>query len=165
MKKTGLFVLLLASAAWAPNGSDANSFEAPQGLRRPASAFPPSACNATMLTCIAPDSSANRSCRTQLRAGACRPEHDEIHPWRHHLSRGTGYSAGASTRLCAPCATSTSMKCFPGKRTVERNRQPYEEVGRVKSLTPATKPRSARSSMPVTADRAIPQFHSQKSSP
>ena len=40
MKKTGLFVLLLAPAAWAQSGSDANSFEAPQGTSPTSFSFP-----------------------------------------------------------------------------------------------------------------------------
>lgn len=40
MKKTGLFVMLLATAAWAQTGADGNAVEAPQGTSPTSATFP-----------------------------------------------------------------------------------------------------------------------------
>ncbi len=60
-------------------------------------------------------------------------DHDQVHPRRHHLSTGTGYTAGAEYEVVRALRDVNEYEMFPGqKKLLKETGQPYEEVGRVK---------------------------------
>ena len=91
MKKTGLFVLLLATAAWAQTARTLILADAPQGTAPTSASFPTQRvqtptyadlyCAGFISKQILPDANF-------VAGGLQTPDHDEIHPWRHDLSEG-----------------------------------------------------------------------------
>ncbi len=121
MKKTGLFVLLLATAAWAQSGLPTL---APPTLRRELS--PTSASFPTMrvqtptyadLYCAGFISKQILPDANFIAGGLQTPTTTKFTRGDMIYLAGTGYTARArSMRSCARCAMSTNMKCIPGRR-------------------------------------------------
>ena len=137
MKKTGLFVLLLATAAWAQSG-DTKPPPIRRELRRRQPAFPPSGFRRPPTpTCIALDSSANRSCLTPTmwRVVCRRPSTTKFTRGDMIYLQGTGYTAGAEYEIVRALRDINEYEMYPGeKKLLKETGQPYEEVGRVKII-------------------------------
>jgi len=107
MKKTGLFVLMLATAAWAQSGSaDGNSADAPQGTSPTSASFPTMRvqtptyadlyCAGFISKQILPDANF-------VAGGLQTPTTTKFTRGDMIYLEGTGFSAARSTRSCARC--------------------------------------------------------------
>ncbi len=137
MKKTGLLVLLLATAAWAQSG-DSAAPEAPQGTVPTTESFPTQRvqtptysdlyCAGFISKHILPDAN--------FVAGGLQT------PTTTHFTRGDivylqggGYTAGAEYEVIRALRDINEYETFPGeKKLLKEAGQPYEEVGRVKVI-------------------------------
>jgi hypothetical protein len=146
MKKTGLFMLLLATAAWAQSGSDADSFEAPQGTSPTAVSFPTQRvqtptyadlyCAGFISRQILPDAS-------YVAGGLQTPNTTKFTRGDIVYLKGTGYTTGAEYEM------------FPGqKKLLKETGQAYEEIGRVKIVD--TRNRTAIGQIEYSCDAADP---------
>lgn len=137
MKKTGLFLLLLATAAWAQNNADANA-EAPQGTVPTSVSFPvervqtPSYadiyCAGFISKQILPDANF-------IAGGLETPSTTKFTRGDTIYLQGTGYTAGAEYEIVRALRDVNEYEMFPGqKKLLKETGQPYEEVGRVKII-------------------------------
>jgi hypothetical protein len=158
MKKTGLFVLLLATAAWAQNGSDANSFEAPQGTSPSSVSFPTQRvqtptyadlyCAGFISKQILPDANF-------VAGGLQTPNTTKFTRGDIIYLEGTGYSAGAEYEIVRALRDVNEYEMFPGqKKLLKETGQPYEEVGRVKIID--TRNKTAIGQIEYSCDGADP---------
>jgi hypothetical protein len=140
MKKTGLFVLLLATAAWAQSGSGAeqNSGDTPQGTSPTSSSFPTMRvqtptyadlyCAGFISRQILPDANF-------VAGGLQTPTTTKFTRGDMIYLEGTGYSAGAEYEVVRALRDVNEYETFPGqKKLLKETGQPYEEVGRVKVI-------------------------------
>src|ERR1035437_649007 len=143
MKKKGLFVLLLATAAWAQNGSDANSFEAPQGTSPSSVSFPTQRvqtptyadlyCAGFISKQILPDAN-------YVAGGLQTPTTTKFTRGDMIYLHGTGYSAGAEYEIVRALRDVNEYEMYPGQaKLLKETGQPYEEVGRVKIVDTRSK--------------------------
>jgi hypothetical protein len=135
MKKTGLLMLLLATAAWAQSGADANA-EAPQGTSPTSNSFPTERvqtptyadlyCAGFISKQILPDAN-------YVAGGLQTPTTTKFTRGDLVYLQGTGYSAGAEFEIVRALRDVNEYEMFPGqKRLLKETGQPYEEVGRIK---------------------------------
>jgi len=140
MKKTGLFVLLLATAAWAQSGSgaDQNSADAPQGTSPTSTSFPTQRvqtptyadlyCAGFISKQILPDANF-------VAGGLQTPTTTKFTRGDMIYLEGTGYSAGAEYEVVRALRDVNEYETFVGqKKLLKETGQPYEEVGRVKII-------------------------------
>ncbi|HME35867.1 MAG TPA: hypothetical protein VKF84_11560 [Candidatus Sulfotelmatobacter sp.] len=143
MKKTGLFVLLLATAAWAQNGADGNSADAPQGTSPTSASFPTMRvqtptyadlyCAGFISKQILPDANF-------VAGGLQTPTTTKFTRGDMIYLKGTGYSAGAEYEIVRALRDVNEYETFAGQRKLlKETGQPYEEVGRVKILDTRSK--------------------------
>ena len=136
MKKTGLFVLLLATAAWSQGGSDANSADAPQGTSPTTASFPTLRmqtptyadlyCAGFISKQILPDANF-------VAGGLQTPSTTKFTRGDLVYLQGTGYSAGAEYEIVRALRDVNEYEMFPGqKKLLKETGQTYQEVGRVK---------------------------------
>ena len=136
MKKTGLFVLLLATASWAQSGADASSAEAPQGTSPTPASFPTMRvmtptyadlyCAGFISKQILPDANF-------VAGGLQTPTTTKFTRGDIVYLQGTGYSSGAEYEIVRALRDIDEYEMFPGQRKLlKETGQPYEEVGRVK---------------------------------
>ena len=139
MKKTGLFVLLLATAAWAQSGSaDQNSADIPQGTSPTSSSFPTMRvqtptyadlyCAGFISKQILPDAN-------YVAGGLQTPTTTKFNRGDIIYLHGTGYAAGAEYEIIRALHDVNEYEMFPGQaKLLKQTGQPYEEVGRVKVI-------------------------------
>src|SRR6202046_4128648 len=143
MKKTGLFVLLLATAAWAQNGSDANSFEAPQGTSPTTNSFPSERVQTPTyadLYCAGFINKQTLPDANYVAGGLQTPTTTKFTRGDMIYLQGTGYSAGAEYEIVRALRDVNEYEMFPGqKKLLKETGQPYEEVGRVKIIDTRSK--------------------------
>jgi hypothetical protein len=143
MKKTGLFVLLLATAAWSQSGSDATSTETPQGTAPVTASFPTERvqtptyadlyCAGFISKQILPDAN-------YVAGGLQTPSTTKFTRGDIIFLQGTGYSAGAEYEIVRALRDVNEYEMFPGqKKLLKETGQPYEEVGRVKVVDTRSK--------------------------
>ena len=136
MKKTGLFVLLLATAAWAQTGADGNAVEAPQGTSPTTATFPTMRvqtptyadlyCAGFISKQILPDANF-------VAGGLQTPTTTKFTRGDMIYLEGTGYSAGAEYEIVRALKDVNEYEMYPGEaKLMKETGQPYEEVGRVK---------------------------------
>ena len=134
MKKTGLFVLLLATAAWAQSGTEASAD--PQGTSSTTNSFPTLRvqtptyadlyCAGFISRQILPDAN-------YVAGGLQTPTTTKFTRGDLIYLKGTGYSAGAEYEIVRALRDVNEYEMFPGQRKLlKATGQPYEEVGRVK---------------------------------
>ena len=134
MKKTGLFVLLLATAAWAQSGADASAD--PQGTAATTSSFPTLRvqtptyadlyCAGFISKQILPDANF-------VAGGLQTPTTTKFTRGDMIYLQGTGYSAGAEYEIVRALRDVNEYEMYPGQaKLLKETGQPYEEVGRVK---------------------------------
>jgi hypothetical protein len=143
MKKTGLFVLLLATAAWSQSGSDATSTETPQGTAPVTASFPTERvqtptyadlyCAGFISKQILPDAN-------YVAGGLQTPSTTKFTRGDIIYLQGTGYSAGAEYEIVRALRDVNEYEMYPGeKKLLKETGQPYEEVGRVKVVDTRSK--------------------------
>ncbi len=136
MKKTGLFVLLLATAAWAQSSADGNATDIPQGTSPTSASFPTERvqtptyadlyCAGFISKQILPDAN-------YVAGGLQTPTTTKFTRGDIVYLQGTGYSAGAEYEIVRELRDVNEYEMFPGqKKLLKETGQPYEEVGRVK---------------------------------
>ena len=136
MKKTGLLVLLFATAAWAQTGADGSAAETPQGTAPTTASFPTERiatptysdlyCAGFISKQILPDANF-------VAGGLQTPTTTKFTRGDLVYLHGTGYSAGAEFEIVRALRDVNEYEVFPGQRKLlKETGQPYEEVGRVK---------------------------------
>jgi hypothetical protein len=134
MKKTGLFVLLLATATWAQTGTEAAAD--PQGTSPTANSFPTMRvqtptysdlyCAGFISKQILPDAN-------YVAGGLQTPTTTKFTRGDLIYLQGTGYTTGAEYEIVRALRDINEYETFPGqKKLLKETGQPYEEVGRVK---------------------------------
>jgi hypothetical protein len=158
MKKTGLFVLLLATACWAQSGTDASSTEAPGGTAPTTNSFPVERvqtptyadlyCAGFINKQILPDANF-------VAGGLQTPTTTHFTRGDMIYLRGTGYSAGAEYEIVRALRDVNEYEMFPGqKKLLKETGQPYEEVARVKIID--TRSKSAIAQIEYACDGVAP---------
>jgi len=153
MKKTGLLVLLLASAAWAqdaqqmPTSSstvpDLSTVQAPEGTSPTTRSFPveriPTPTYAD-LYCAGFISRQSLPDANYIAGGLETPTTTKFNRGDIVYLKGAGYSAGAEYEIVRALKDVNEYEMFPGqKRLLKETGQPYEEVGRVKIIDTRSK--------------------------
>ena len=137
MKKTGLFVLLLAAAAWAQT-TDPSTFQAPEGTSPTSNSFPiervPTPtyadvyCAGFISKHILPDANF-------IVGGLHTPTTTHFMRGDIVYLRGNGYTNGAEYEIVRALRDTNEYETFPGqKKLLKETGQPYQEVGRVKVI-------------------------------
>ena len=138
MKKTGLLVLLLATAAWAQNGVENAALEVPQGTAPTTNSFPGQRIQAPTysdLYCagfiskhILPDANF-------VAGGLQTPSTTKFVRGDMVYLQGTGYVLGAEYEIVRELKDLNEYEMFPGQaKLLKQTGQPYEEVGHVKVI-------------------------------
>jgi hypothetical protein len=141
MKKTGLFVLLLATAAWAQTAADAPAD--PQGTSATTNSFPTQRvqtptyadlyCAGFISKQILPDANF-------IAGGLQTPTTTKFTRGDLIYLHGTGYTAGAEYEIIRALKDLNEYEMYPGqKKLLKETGQPYEEVGRVKIVDTRSK--------------------------
>jgi len=142
MKKTGLFVLLLATAAWAQSGA-ADTPADPQGTAPTTNSFPTLRvqtptyadlyCAGFISKQILPDANF-------IAGGLQTPTTTKFTRGDLIYLQGTGYTAGAEYEIVRALRDINEYEVYPGeKKLLKETGQPYEEVGRVKIIDTRSK--------------------------
>jgi len=138
MKKIGLLMLLLATAAWAQSGANASPSEAPQGTVQTTPSFPTERVqNPTYadLYCAGFISKQTLPDANYVQGGLQTPSTTKFTRGDMVYLKGTGYSAGAEYEIIRALRDVNEYEMFPGqKKLLKETGQPYEEVGRVKII-------------------------------
>jgi hypothetical protein len=156
MKKTGLFVLLLATAAWAQSGTDATAD--PQGTAATTTSFPTLRvqtptyadlyCAGFISKQILPDANF-------VAGGLQTPTTTKFTRGDMIYLEGTGYSAGAEYEIVRALRDVNEYEMYPGEaKLLKETGQPYQEVGRVKIVD--TRSKSAIGQIEYTCDGINP---------
>ena len=138
MKKTGLLVLLLATAAWAQSSTEGNSADTPQGTAPTTNSFPSERvqtptyadlyCAGFINKQILPDAN-------YVAGGLQTPTTTKFTRGDMIYLSGSGYSAGAEYQIVRALRDVNEYEMYPGeKKLMKEAGQPYEEVGRVKII-------------------------------
>src|ERR1700683_5176654 len=158
MKKTGLFVLLLATAAWGQSGADADAGAAPQGTSPTTSSFPTMRVQTPTyadLYCAGFISKNTLPDAAYVAGGLQTPTTTKFTRGDMIYLEGTGYSAGAEYEIVRALRDVNEYETFPGqKKLLKETGQPYEEVGRVKIID--TRSRTAIAQIEYSCDGINP---------
>jgi hypothetical protein len=169
MKKIGLLVILLATAAWAQNAVEGTSTEggmpdSPQGTAPTTASFPTERiptptyadlyCAGFISKQILPDAN-------YVSGGWESPSTTKYNRGDIVYLHGAGYSAGAEFEIIRALRDINEYEMFPGQRKLlKQTGQPYMEVGRVKVIDTRSKTAIAQieySCDPINpGDTAIP---------
>jgi len=157
MKKTGLFVLLLATAAWTQT-TDPSTFQAPEGTTPTSNSFPieriPTPTYADLYCAgfiskhILPDAS-------YIIGGIHTPTSTHFQRGDIVYLRGTGYANGSEYEIVRALRDTNEYETFPGqKKLLKETGQPYQEVGRVKVID--TRSKAAIAQVEYSCDGVAP---------
>jgi hypothetical protein len=165
MKKTGLFVLLLATAGWtqtAANQSsavpDLSTVQAPEGTAPTTTSFPVERiptptyadlyCAGFISRQILPDANF-------IAGGLETPTTTKFQRGDIVYLKGTGYAPGAQYEIVRALEDVNEYEMFPGqKKLLKQTGQPYEEVGRVRVID--TRSRTAVAQVEYSCDGMSP---------
>lgn len=137
MKKTGLFGVLLAAAAWAQtNDSIPTTFQSPEGTtpttynfpveRIPTPTYADLYCAGFISKKVLPDAN-------YIVGGVHTPTTTHFTRGDIVFLRGAGYSNGAEYEIVRALRDTNEYETFPGqKKLLKQTGQPYEEIGRVR---------------------------------
>ena len=156
MKKTGLLVLLLTTAAWAQSGTEGVS--APQGTVPTSATFPTERvqtptfadlyCAGFINKQILPDAN-------YVAGGLQTPSTTKFVRGDMIYLKGTGYVAGAEYEIIRELRDVNEYEMFPGARKLlKETGQPYEEVGRIRIVD--TRSRTAIGQIEYACDGVNP---------
>ncbi len=158
MKKTGLLVLLLATAAWAQNGVENAPLEAPQGTAPTTNSFPGERiqkptysdlyCAGFISKHILPDANF-------VAGGLQTPTTTKFVRGDMVYLQGTGYVLGAEYEIVRELKDLNEYEMFPGQvKLLRQTGQAYEEVGHVKVVD--TRSRDAIAQIDYSCDGINP---------
>jgi hypothetical protein len=143
MKKTGLLVLILASACWAQSGDAANAGDAPQGTAPSVASFPTERVQTPTYADVYCAGFINKQTlpdANYVAGGLQTPTTTKFTRGDMVYLAGTGYSAGAEYEIVRAVRDVNEYEMFPGqKKLLKETGQPYEEVGRVKIIDTRSK--------------------------
>jgi hypothetical protein len=150
MKKTGLLLLLLATAAWAQSNADssASATDTPAGTLANLASFPIERvqkptyadiyCAGFISKQILPDANF-------IAGGFQTPTTTKFSRGDIVYLYGTGYSAGADYEIVRALRDINEYEMYPGeKKLLKATGQPYEEVGRIKIIDTRSRTAIAR---------------------
>lgn len=157
MKKTGLFVLLLATAAWAQTG-DPSTFQAPEGTTATTTSFPieriPTPTYAD-LYCAGFISKQTLPDANFILGGNHTPTTTHFVRGDIVYLRGNGYTNGAEYEIVRPLRDTNEYETYPGQaKLLKQTGQPYEEIGRVKVVD--TRSKAAIAQVEYSCDGVAP---------
>ena len=138
MKKTGLFVLLLATAAWAQSSSDASApaAETPQGTAPTTNSFPVERVQTPTYADIYCAGFINKQTlpdANYVMGGLQTPSTTKFTRGDMIYMQGTGYAAGAEYEIIRALRDVNEYEMYPGEqKLLKQTGQPYQEVARVK---------------------------------
>jgi hypothetical protein len=165
MKKTGLLVLLLATAAWAQSAADGSSAPAsPAGTISTTAGFPVQGVQTPTYADVYCAGFINRQTLPDanfIAGGLDTPYTTKFVKGDVVYLQGTGYSAGAEYEIVRALKDLNENEMFPGqKKLIKETGQPYMEVGRVRVIDTRSKTAVAKieySCDPINpGDTAIP---------
>ena len=143
MKKIGLLVLLLATAAWAQTAADATAPEAPQGTSPTTASFPTERVQTPTyadLYCAGFINKQTLPDANFVAGGLQTPTTTKFTRGDLVYLMGTGYSAGAEYEIVRALRDVNEYEMYPGeKKLLKETGQPYEEVGRVRIVDTRSK--------------------------
>jgi len=143
MKKIGLLVLLLATAAWAQSGDDTAAQEAPQGTAPTTASFPTERVQTPTyadLYCAGFINKQTLPDANFIAGGLQMPTTTKFTRGDIVFLKGTGYSAGAQYEIVRALRDINEYEMYPGQRKLlKETGQPYEEVGRVRIIDTRSK--------------------------
>lgn len=158
MKKTGLLVLLLATAAWAQTNADSGSFEAPAGTVPTTNSFPGERIQTPTYSdmyCAGFISKQTLPDAHYVAGGLQTPSTTKFTRGDMIYLHGNGYTAGAEYEIIRALRDVDEYEMFPGQRKlVKETGQPYEEVARVKVID--TRSRTAIGQIEFACDGVNP---------
>jgi hypothetical protein len=166
MKKTGLLVLLVATAGWAQSGADATPVDstAPQGTIVTSANFPTQRVQMPTYADVYCAGFINRQTLPDanfVAGGLQTPGTTKFVRGDMVYLHGAGYSAGAQYEIVRALRDINEYEMFPGQaKLLKATGQPYEVVGRVRVLDTRSKTAVAQieySCDPINpGDTAIP---------
>jgi hypothetical protein len=164
MKKTGLLLVLLATATWAQSGSSANTAPTPPGTVATSDSFPVQRIVTPTYADLYCAGFINRQALPDsnfVAGGLQTPTTTKFVRNDLIYLAGSGYSAGAEYEIVRALKDINEYEMFPGQRKLlKATGQPYEEVGRVRVIDTRSKSAVARveySCDPISpGDTAIP---------
>jgi hypothetical protein len=145
MKKTGLLVVLLATACWAQSGDsgDGAAAEVPQGTAPTTASFPTERVQTPTyadLYCAGFINKQTLPDANYVAGGLQTPSTTKFTRGDIVYLQGTGYSAGAQYEIVRALRDIDEYEMYPGqKKLMKETGQPYEEVGRVKIIDTRSK--------------------------
>jgi hypothetical protein len=158
MKKTGLLVLLLATAAWAQTETLGGSVEAPQGTATTTNSFPGERIQTPTysdLYCAGFISKQTLPDANFVLGGLQTPTTTKFTRGDMIYLRGTGYTAGAEYEIVRALRDIDEYEMYPGEqKLLKQTGQPYQEIGRVKIID--TRSRSAIAQIEYACDGVNP---------
>jgi hypothetical protein len=166
MKKTGLLVLLAASAAWAQTATDATPAESttPSGTSLTSANFPTQRVQMPTYADVYCAGFINRQTLPDahfVAGGLDTPETTKFVRGDVVYLKGSGYTVGAEYQIIRALRDINEYEMFPGQaKLLKATGQPYEEVGRVRVIDTRSKAAVAQieySCDPINpGDTAIP---------
>jgi hypothetical protein len=157
MKKTGLLVLLLATAVWAQSGGDQSS-EAPQGTAPTTVSFPTERVQSPTyadMYCAGFISKQTLPDANYVMGGLQTPSTTKFERGEMVYMHGSGYSTGAQYEIVRALRDVNEYEVFPGQsKLLKETGQPYEEVARIKIID--TRGRSAIAQVEYSCDGVNP---------
>jgi hypothetical protein len=145
MKKTGLFVLLLATAAWAQSSPDASApaAEAPQGTAPTTNSFAVERVQTPTyadLYCAGFINKQNLPDANYVIGGLQTPSTTKFTRGDMIYLQGTGYAAGAEYEIVRALRDINEYEMYPGeKKLLKETGQPYQEIARIKIIDTRSK--------------------------
>lgn len=156
MKKTGLFVLLLATAAWAQAGQSAE--EAPQNTAPTSISFPVQRVQTPTYAdvyCAGFISRQTLPDANYVAGGLETPSTTKFVRGDMVYLLGSGYSLGGQYEIIRALRDINEYEMYPGqKKLMKETGQPYEEVARVKIVD--TRSRAAVAQVEYSCDSISP---------
>ncbi len=139
MKKTGLLVLVLATAAWAQYATDTPAgVEAPQGTAPTTNSFPGLRVQTPTysdLYCSGFISKQTLPDANFVAGGLQTPTTTKFIRGDMIFLRGTGYTTGAEYQIVRALRDLNEYEMYPGeKKVLKETGQPYEDVARIKII-------------------------------
>jgi len=140
MKKTGLLLLLVASAAWAQSGADAASTDSasPQGTVSTTRSFPVERIATPTYADVYCAGFINRQTLPDahfVAGGLETPQTTKFVTGDMVYLSGTGYTAGAQYDIVRALRDINEYETFPGQaKLLKATGQPYESVGRIRII-------------------------------
>jgi hypothetical protein len=159
MKKTGLLVLLLATAAWAQSAADGSSASAsPAGTLTTTAGFPVQGVQTPTYADVYCAGFINRETLPDanfIAGGLDTPYTTKFVKGDIVYLQGSGYSTGAEYEIVRALKDLNEYEMFPGqKKLIRETGQPYMEVGRVKVID--TRSRAAVALIEYSCDPVNP---------